>query len=126
MTTLSRKAETFGALHVRGNPVVIFNIWDAGSAVAVANAGAKVIGTGSWPVAAAQGYVDGQELPLDLREQFVARTTASVALPVTVDFEGAYAEAPEQAAANVMRLVALGVVGINFEDQVVDAGNALY
>lgn len=126
MTTLQQKAAAFGALHVKGDPVVIFNIWDAGSAVAVANTGAKAIGTGSWSVAAAQGYVDGQELPLGLLEQIVGRITGSVEQPVTVDFEGAYAEAPDAAASNVMRLVALGVVGINFEDQVVAAGNALY
>ena len=126
MTMQSQKAEAFAALHVKGDPVIIFNIWDAGSAAAVAVAGAKVIGTGSWSVAAAQGYVDGQELPLPLLEQIVGRIVLSVEQPVTVDFEGAYAEAADQAAANVMRLIELGVVGINFEDQVVSSGNAIY
>ncbi|MEI9850666.1 MAG: isocitrate lyase/phosphoenolpyruvate mutase family protein [Sphingomonas sp.] len=38
---------TFAALHVPGDPVVLFNVWDAGSAEAVARAGAKAVATGS-------------------------------------------------------------------------------
>ena len=122
----NEKAELFTSLHVPGDPVVIYNIWDAGSAAAVAKAGARAIGTGSWSVAAAQGYGDGEELPLALLEHIVGRITATIDLPVTVDFEGAYAEAPDAAAANVARLIGLGVVGINFEDQLVNEGDAIY
>ena len=49
------KIETFRALHVPGDPLVLFNIWDAGSASAVAAAGAKAIATGSYGVACARG-----------------------------------------------------------------------
>jgi hypothetical protein len=87
MTTQFEKAALLASLHVPGQPLVIYNIWDAGSAVAVAAAGARVVGTGSWSVAGAQGYKDGQELPLAVLEQIVARIIASVDLPVTVDFE---------------------------------------
>ena len=113
------KARTFAGLHVPGDPVILYNIWDAGSAGAVADAGAKAVATGSWSVAAAQGYPDGEALPLDLLVTIVERIVAAVDLPVTIDFEGAYAEAPEQAAANVGRLIDAGAIGINFEDQVV-------
>lgn len=126
MPSQTDKAAKFSSLHIPGNPVVIYNVWDAGSAAAVTLGGAKVIGTGSWSVAAAQGYQDGQALPLSLLEQVVGRIVATVELPVSVDFEGAYAEAPDAAAANVARLIALGVVGINFEDQVVDADHKIY
>ena len=50
------QAVAFSALHQKYNPVVLYNIWDAGSALAVAQAGAKAIATGSWSCAAAQGY----------------------------------------------------------------------
>ncbi len=126
MMSQNDKAALFTSLHVPGDPLVIYNIWDAGSAGAVAAAGARAIGTGSWSVAAAQGYGDGEELPLAVLLQIVGRIAATVELPVTVDFEGAYAEAPDAAAANVSQLIGLGVVGINFEDQVVDAGDAIY
>ena len=74
--TLPTKAQTFRSLHVPGDPLVLYNIWDAGSAVAVARAGAKAIATGSWSVAAAQGYADGEEMPLDDALAVVARILA--------------------------------------------------
>ena len=55
-------AQAFQALHVPGSPLVLFNAWDVGSARAVADAGAKAIATGSWSVAAAHGYEDGERL----------------------------------------------------------------
>src|SRR5688500_11683106 len=54
------RALAFGALHRKGDPVVLYNIWDAGSAQCVAEAGAKALATGSWSVAAAHGYGDVQ------------------------------------------------------------------
>ena len=51
--------ETFAALHVPGDPVVLYNIWDVGSALAVVAAGAKALATGSHPVADANGWPDG-------------------------------------------------------------------
>ena len=124
MTTMTQahKARDFAALHVPGTPVVLYNIWDAGSARAIAEAGAKAIATGSWSVAAAHGYGDGEQIPMDLVLQIVARIAASVDLPVTLDFEGGYAEAPDEITANVARVIQAGAIGINFEDQVVGTG----
>lgn len=121
MTSQIDKAEYFRSLHIPHDPVILYNIWDAGSAKAVAAAGAKAIATGSWSVAAAQGYLDGEELPLDDALAVVAKITRSVDAPVTVDFEGGYATDPETVSQNVQRLLELGVVGLNFEDQVVSA-----
>jgi len=109
----------FAALHVPGDPVILYNIWDAGSAKVVAEAGAKAIATGSHPVADANGFPDGEQMPLALALANAERVVGAVELPVTVDFEGAYAVAPEAAAANVARLKETGAVGCNFEDQVV-------
>lgn len=123
--TQAEKARDFAALHVPGNPLVLYNIWDAGGAKAIAKAGAKALATGSWSVAAAQGYADGQAIPLDMALQIVSRIAATVDLPLTVDFEGGYAEAAAEAAANVTRVIEAGAIGINFEDQVV-GGSGLH
>ena len=123
--TQQDKARRFHDLHVSGNPVILYNIWDAGGAQAVAEAGAQAIATGSWSVAAAHGYGDGEQIPIELVLQLAARIAGSVALPVTLDFEGAYAETPEGVATNTARVIAAGIVGINFEDQVV-GGTGLY
>jgi len=125
MTSRIDKARHFQSLHVPCDPVILYNIWDAGSAVAVARAGAKAIATGSWSVAAAQGYADGEALPLEDLLAVVARIVNSVDVPVTVDFEGGYATDPVAIGQNIRRLLALGVVGLNLEDQVVN-GPGLY
>lgn len=113
------KFETFAALHVPGDPVILYNVWDAGSALAVAAAGAKAIATGSHPVGDASGFGDGQQVPLDFVLDNARRVVEAVDLPVTIDFEGAYAINPEEAGANAARLKATGAVGCNFEDQVI-------
>lgn len=109
----------FAALHVPGDPIVLYNIWDAGSARAVAAAGAKALATGSHPVADANGWPDGEQVPMDFVFANARRIMAAVDLPLTVDFEGAYSTDPAQGAANVGRLAATGAVGCNFEDQVI-------
>ena len=123
--TQQDKAQRFAALHRKGTPLVLYNIWDAGSARAVAEAGAQAIATGSWSVAAAQGYDDGQALPLDALLHVAKQIVRTVDLPVSVDFEGGYAVAPEELAENIRRLIGTGVVGLNFEDQVV-GGSGLH
>ncbi len=113
------KFEEFAALHRPGNPVILYNIWDPGSAQAVARAGATAIATGSHPVGDASGFGDGQQVPIDFVLDNAKRVAAAVDLPVTIDFESAYAVEPEEAGANVARLKATGAVGCNFEDQVI-------
>ena len=113
------KHERFAALHVPGNPVVLYNIWDVGSARAVVAAGAKALATGSHPVADAAGFADGEGVPIDFVLANARRIAEAVDLPLTVDFEGAYSIDPAAGAANVVRLAATGAVGCNFEDQVI-------
>jgi len=98
------KAELFGTLHRKGNPVILYNIWDAGTAKAVTEAGAKALATGSWSVAAANGYGDGQKLPMDVLIETARSITAVNDLPLSVDFEGGYSTEPAGAAANVAKL----------------------
>lgn len=113
------KFETFAALHSPGNPVILYNIWDVGSALAVIAAGAKALATGSHPVADANGWPDGQQVPIDFALANARRIAEAVDLPLTVDFEGAYSADPAQGAENVARLKETGAVGCNFEDQVI-------
>ncbi len=117
--TYAAKAKLFADLHVPGDPLVLYNIWDAGTARAVADAGAHALATGSWSVAEAQGYRDGEEIPLELLLTLCARITATQHLPLSVDFEGGFASAPDQITANVAQVVAIGAVGVNFEDQII-------
>jgi 2-methylisocitrate lyase-like PEP mutase family enzyme len=119
MSAVSAKARLFASLHQPADPVILFNAWDAGSAMLVAEAGAAAIATGSASVASAHGYRDAEALPLDLALSNAARIVAAVDIPVTIDFEGGYAVDPGKLADNMARLAATRAVGCNFEDQVI-------
>jgi len=116
---MASKFESFAALHVPGDPLVLYNIWDVGSAQAVGRAGAKALATGSHPVGDALGFGDGQKVPLPFVFDNARRIAQAVDLPLTVDFEGAYSTDPQEGGRNVAALKATGGVGCNFEDQVI-------
>jgi 2-methylisocitrate lyase-like PEP mutase family enzyme len=114
---MTNKVETFAALHVAGDPLILFNIWDAGSAVAVAKAGARAIATGSWGVAGAHGIGDGEKLPLDTALKTLAEVVAVTDLPVSIDMEAGYGADATNVGKSVKRAVDAGAVGINLEDK---------
>lgn len=125
MITQIERANSLRNLHIKGDPLILFNIWDAGSAQAMQEIGAKAIATGSWSVAAAHGFHDGEKLPFDLALANLKRIVASVDLPVTIDLEGGYGQRPAEVQETVIKVMEAGAVGINFEDQIV-GGKELY
>jgi 2-methylisocitrate lyase-like PEP mutase family enzyme len=116
MSDQASKAEQFRALHIPGKPVVLFNIWDAGSARAVATAGAKAIATSSWSVANANGFADGEGIPLALAIDNLRRIVSATNLPVTIDLESGYGESPELVGESIGLAIDAGAVGCNLED----------
>lgn len=116
MSDAPAKALSFTALHVPGAPLVLFNIWDAGSAKIVAAAGAAAIATGSWSVATAHGHDDGEATPIQLVLDNAGRIVRSVELPVTLDFEMGYGATPADVSTSIGRALHTGVVGFNIED----------
>ena len=118
----NERAERFRELHVPGRPLVLFNIWDAGSAKAVAAAGAQAIATGSWSVANANGFADGERMPLEAAMRNLTLISRAVDLPVTVDLESGYGEDPAAVAQTVARSIEAGAVGCNLEDSFPENG----
>ncbi len=116
MADQKAKAEQFRGLHVPGRPLVLFNIWDAGSAKAVANGGAKAIATGSWSVANANGFADGEHIPLAFAMDNLRRIVGATDLPVTIDLESGYGETPEAVGETIAVAIEAGAVGCNLED----------
>jgi 2-methylisocitrate lyase-like PEP mutase family enzyme len=124
MIDQTRKAEQFRGLHIPGKPLVLFNIWDAGSAKAVVMSGAKAIATGSWSVANANGLADGEQVPLALAISNLRRIVdASADLPVTVDLESGYGDAPAAVGETIALAIDAGAVGCNLEDSFPANGN---
>lgn len=125
MTPQQDKAARFKSLHVKGTPLQLFNIWDAGSAKIVADSGAKALATGSASVAMAHGFTDAEKIPLALVLENIARIVAATELPVSLDFEGAYGVTHDAVAETTRQAVAAGAIGFNFEDQII-GGEGLY
>lgn len=116
ITEQAIKAEQFRGLHVPGKPLVLFNVWDAGSAEAVTNAGAKAIGTSSWSVANANGFTDGERISLALAIENLRRIVCATELPVTIDLESGYGNTSDAVAESINLAIDVGAVGCNLED----------
>jgi 2-methylisocitrate lyase-like PEP mutase family enzyme len=112
MTEQAYKAEQFRGLHIPGTPLILFNIWDAGGAKVVTNSGAKAIATGSWSVAHANGFGDGELIPRGLAIDNLRRIVSATDLPVTVDLESGYGDVAE----TIGLAIEAGAVGCNLED----------
>lgn len=114
--TQQNKASAFRALHQRGSPLILFNAWDAGSAVAVAKSGASAIATGSWSIAAANGLPDGEKVDRNLHLDTIRRIAAAVDLPVTGDLESGFSADADGVGETVRLAIEAGAIGCNIED----------
>ena len=111
--------DAFARLHTPGTPLILYNIWDAGSARAVARAGARAVATGSASLAGAQGFEDGEAIGFDALLDTASQIVAAVDLPVSLDMESGFASDLEALARNARSVADLGVVGCNLEDQLI-------
>ena len=122
MRTQQEKATAFQALHA-GEPFVIPNPWDAGSARVLEALGFKALATTSSGFAFTLGRLDGN-VTLDEIVQHVATLADVTDLPISVDLENGYGAEPESAALAVTRVAEAGAVGGSIEDY--DPGGHLY
>jgi 2-methylisocitrate lyase-like PEP mutase family enzyme len=108
---------TFLALHVPGDPLLMPNPWDAGSARLMQSLGFKALATTSSGAAAAIGRLDG-EMDVDevLRHAFTI--AASTDLPVSADLENCFADAEDldQVAQTARGAADAGLAGFSIED----------
>jgi 2-methylisocitrate lyase-like PEP mutase family enzyme len=117
MTNQADLARRLDALHAPGDPLIVTNIWDAITAKVVASApGVKAIATASHAVSFAHGVEDGEGLDVETALTVARAVVGAVDLPVSIDFERAYAEDAAGVEANVGRLIGTGAVGLNLED----------
>lgn len=106
---------TFRELHQQGL-LRLANAWDAGTARLIESLGAPAIATTSAGVAWSNGYPDGDLLPVPRLLDTVSAIVRVIRVPLTIDIEGGYSDAPGQVAELAARLAGLGVSGINIED----------
>ena len=123
MATQAQKAKYFHKLHVAGDPIILFNVWDTGSAKAVAGADVKALATSSWAVAEASGYSDGEHTPIAYVMDNLQWIVESTDLPVTVDLESGYGDTPNKVAETIALAIKAGAVGCNLEDSFPENGS---
>ncbi|MDQ3734694.1 MAG: isocitrate lyase/phosphoenolpyruvate mutase family protein, partial [Actinomycetota bacterium] len=104
-------ASVFAALHDGPEPFLLPNAWDVASALLLADAGFPAIGTTSLGLTAAAGLPDGAGAGLNLTVALARALVERLPVPLTVDLEGGYAEAPGVVAALAAELADLGVAG---------------
>jgi len=101
------------------------NPWDLGSAVALAGMGFEPLATTSAGYAWAVGRADGS-VPRDEMLEHLRQIAGAVDVPSNADFQGGFADDPEEVAANVKLAAATGIAGLSIEDSTGDADEPLY
>ena len=115
MDAQTLRAQAFKALHEREGAFVIPNPWDAGSAKMLASLGFEALATTSAGYAFSRGRPDGG-LTLDETLANVEAIVAATDLPVAVDLENGFADAPADCAQSIVRAAKAGAVGGSIED----------
>ena len=114
------KAERFRALH-EGEPFIIPNPWDGGSAKILAALGFRALAGTSSGFAFTLGRADG-DVTLDEVLQHIRVVDAATDLPLSMDLENGYGPAPDDAARAVVAAAEAGAVGGSIEDWDPDDG----
>jgi 2-methylisocitrate lyase-like PEP mutase family enzyme len=122
--SVADKRRTFRALHQSGC-FVIPNPWNVGSARYLQGLGFKALATTSAGYAHSVGYSDG-DVTRDMVLSHCREIAQATDVPVNADFEGGYADDPDEAAANVRLCIDTGVAGLSIEDFTGDDANPLY
>lgn len=121
-----QKAEALRRMHDRTRVLVLVNVWDAMSARAVEEAGARAVATSSATLSHSIGYADGESAPRGEFVAAIARIARSVDAPVTADIESGFGRTPAEVAETVGMVIEAGAVGINLEDGMIERRGELY
>ena len=107
---------SFRDLHKKGDPFILANAWDAGSAKMLAALGAQAIATSSAAHAFTLGRPDGGHVTRDEALAHAQDLVAAVNVPVSGDFENGFGHDPETCAETVRLSAEAGLAGISIED----------
>lgn len=115
MITQAEKAERFLTLHRPGEPLLMPNPWDLGSARLLASLGFEALATTSSGFAATLGRNDGA-VSRDEALVHAAVIVAATDLPVSADLEDAFADEPSGVAETIGLAIQVGLAGASVED----------
>jgi 2-methylisocitrate lyase-like PEP mutase family enzyme len=109
------KAERFLTLHRKGEPLLMPNAWDLGSAALLASLGFKALATTSSGHAATLGRVDGG-VTRDEALAHAATLSRGIDVPVSADLENCFADDPDGVADTIEKARGTGLAGCSIED----------
>lgn len=107
---------SFKQLHHGEEPLLLGNVWNVESAKVYEKLGYKALATSSSAVALSLGYEDGEEMTFEEYFYIIKRIRASVSIPLSVDLESGYGLENDTVVSNIMKLIEIGISGINIED----------
>ena len=107
---------SFRDLHRKGDPFILANAWDRGSARMLEAMGAEAIATSSAAHAFTLGRPDGGYVTRDEALAHAEDLVAAVSVPVSGDFENGFGHSPEEVAETVRLSAEAGLAGISIED----------
>jgi 2-methylisocitrate lyase-like PEP mutase family enzyme len=125
MTSQAELARRFRELHTPGNPLLIPNPWDRGSALILASLGFRALATTSSGFAASIGRADGR-VTRDEALEHAAIIVAATELPVSADLEDCFATEPAGVAETVRLAIGTGLAGCSIEDYSRDDGEPIF
>jgi len=123
--TQAELASQFLQLHRPGEPLLMPNAWDIGSAVLLASLGFEALATTSGGFATSKGRLDGAMTRSEVLAH-VAELAAATALPLSADLENCFADDPEGVARTIAEAVEGGAAGASVEDFSGDAEDPIY
>ena len=106
---------SFRDLHRKGDPFILANVWDIGTAKMLEALGAEAIATSSAAHAFTLGLPDGGYVERDVALAHAADLVAAVKVPVSGDFENGFGHTPEICAETVRLSAEVGLAGISIE-----------
>ena len=119
------KTTRFLDLHQPGQPLLLPNPWDAGSARVLATLGYQALATTSSGFAGTLGRLDGG-VSRDEALTHAAEIAAATELPVSADLESGFSHAPAGVAETVRLAAATGLAGCSIEDFTGDSDDPIY
>jgi len=117
---MSSNFQKFKQLHQQSDLLVLPNAWNAKSASIFEEKQFPAVATSSAAVAESLGYRDGEGMPFMDYLFIINRIVSAIRVPLTVDIEMGYGKTNAEVYTNILKLVELGVAGINIEDSIIN------
>ena len=117
---MSSNFQKFKQLHQQNYLLVLPNAWNAKSASIFEEKQFPAVATSSAAVAESLGYRDGEGMPFMDYLFIINRIVSAIRVPLTVDIEMGYGKTNAEVYTNILKLVELGVAGINIEDSIIN------